>query len=121
MACASARGAAGSAAEGDEEVKDEEVKTGAEAETVVTPAKITKDAWKESNQYKTLQGSLNKMTKERDQLIKGRDDLQCKLAEQTDTGRNDAVLGQHHVQRSAYIKVLQIDRSALSRLALSIK
>ena len=71
--------AAGSAAEGGEEVK-----TGAEAETVVTPAKITKDAWKESNQYKTLQGSLNKMTKERDQLIKGRDDLQCKLAEQTD-------------------------------------
>ena len=72
------------ATEGGEEVKDEEVKTGAEAETVVTPAKITKDAWKESNQYKTLQGSLNKMTKERDQLIKGRDDLQCKLAEQTD-------------------------------------
>ena len=71
--------AAGSATEGDEEVR-----AGAEAETVITPVKITKDAWKESNQYKTLQGSLSKITNERDRLIKCRDDLQCKLAEQSE-------------------------------------
>jgi hypothetical protein len=30
--------------------------TGAEAETVGSSTKITNDAWRESNQYKTLQG-----------------------------------------------------------------
>ena len=57
---------------------------GAEAETVGPSVRITNDAWKESNQYKTLQGSLNKITNERDQRIVHRDGLQCKSAEQAE-------------------------------------
>ena len=38
--------------------------TGAEAETAGLSTKITNDAWRESNQYKTLQGSFSKATNE---------------------------------------------------------
>ena len=56
--------------------------TEAEAETAGISTKITNDVWRYSNQYETLQGSLSKITNERDQPIGCKNDLQCKLAEQ---------------------------------------